>query len=71
MLNGTLADNISGRPGKRCAMCGQWKEHWQFNRAGDGLQSYCRECQKKYRKKHPSKEYKNDKDDKSLDIWQR
>lgn len=58
--------------GKRCAYCGQYLEWWQFNRSKrsrDGLQSYCKTCQKRYREKHPNKEYKQKRKDNSLSIW--
>ena len=57
--------------GKRCP-CGRVREHWQFNRSrhtADGLQSYCKECQREYHRKHPFKEYKYNKDSISLDLF--
>ena len=69
----SVMDDIFGRPGKRCAMCGRWLEVFQFNKSKtskDGLQSYCRTCQQIYKKRHPTKEYKNKKQDKySLELW--
>lgn len=68
----TVMDDIFGRPGKRCAMCGQYKEHNQFNfsrLSNDGLQCYCKDCQKKYREMHPYKQYKKMRKDESLTIW--
>ena len=47
-------------------------EHWQFNASRftrDGLQAYCRECQREYRRKHPTKEYKRLKKDVSLKLF--
>lgn len=47
--------------GKRCACCGRVKERSQFNgsrTSSDGLQSYCRECQRDYHRRHPRKEWK-------------
>ena len=67
----SVMDDIFGHPGKRCAMCGRRLEWWQFNRSAaskDGLQSYCKACQRKYRSRHPGKEYKNNREDGSLDI---
>ena len=58
--------------GKRCPYCGRFLEHWQFNSSRntrDGLQSYCKECQRRYREKHPTKEYKQYKKDFSLSLW--
>ena len=72
MLNRTLIDDIFGRPGKKCACCGRILEHWQFNRSRtswDGLQSYCKDCQRAYHKKHPKKQFKKNKTDESLSIW--
>ena len=63
---------MANRPGKRCALCGRYLEHWQFNRSRasrDGLQSYCKDCQRRYREKHPAKEYKQFKGGSSLTIW--
>ena len=65
-------DDMFGRPEKRCACCGRYLEHSQFNasrRSSDGLQAYCRECQKAYRRKHPTKEFKRKENDPSLPIW--
>ena len=67
-----VMDDMFGRPEKRCACCGRFLEHSQFNasrNSKDGLQSYCKECQKKYKAKHPEKEYKHYKNDHSLSIW--
>jgi len=39
---------------KRCTKCKQWKPISEFNKRGtskDGLQSWCRECQRAYRKR--------------------
>lgn len=58
--------------GKRCPYCGRVLEHWQFYRSRsskDGLQSYCKDCQRRYREKHPTKEYKQHRDDQSLKLW--
>lgn len=68
----SVIDDIFGRPDKRCAMCGKYKEHWQFNFSSlskDGLQCYCKSCQKIYRERHPDKQYKKLRNDKSLTIW--
>ena len=68
----SVMDDMFGRPGKRCAMCGRVLEWWQFNRSWtskDGLQSYCKECQKRYRAKHPDKQYKKNRKDESLTIF--
>lgn len=68
----SVMDDIFGRPGKRCAMCGKYLEHWQFNISRvskDGLQAYCKECQRKYRAKHPDKQFKKKRKDDSLSIW--
>ena len=72
MLNRNLVDDIFGRPEKRCPMCGRYLEHWQFGHsrnAKDGLQSYCKDCQRKYKQKNPFKQYKKLRNDKSLNIW--
>ena len=73
MINrNNIMDDMFGRPGKKCAMCGRYLEHWQFNTSKtskDGLQSYCKACQKAYRIKHPDKQYKRNRRDKSLPIW--
>lgn len=47
--------------GKRCAMCHRYLDHSQFHasrNAADHLQSYCKVCQRRYREKHPTKEWK-------------
>ena len=67
-----VMDDMFGRPEKQCACCGRFLEHHQFNvskNSKDGLQSYCKECQKRYKSKHPDKEYKKNRTDKSLSIW--
>ena len=67
-----VMDDIFGRPEKRCACCGRWLERAEFNSqrsSADGLQSYCKACKKRYRMKHPMKEYKRGKKDDSLNIW--
>ena len=53
---------------KRCACCGRVKELFEFNRLGDGYQSYCKSCQRQYHQRHPSKEYKRKSKDYSLEI---
>lgn len=68
----SVMDDIFGRPEKRCACCGRHLEHTQFyasRTSKDGLQPYCKSCQKAYRKRHPAKEFKRNKDDVSLPIW--
>lgn len=68
----SVMDDIFGRPEKKCAMCGRYLEHWQFNFSTcskDGLQAYCKECQRKYREKYPEKKYRKMRNDKSLPIW--
>ncbi len=63
-----LFDNL-----KRCASCGRELERSLFYRSKftrDGLQAYCKDCQRDYRRKHPTKEYKYLKKDKeTLSIW--
>ncbi|MGM9685597.1 MAG: hypothetical protein ACI3YI_05145 [Bacteroidaceae bacterium] len=58
---------------KRCPSCGKELEPWFFNRASasaDGLQSYCKDCQRIYHIKHPHKEFKQHrKSHETLDIW--
>lgn len=64
--------DLFSEQGKRCPYCGRVREWWQFNisrSSKDGLQSYCKECQKRYREKHPTKEYKRNKKDSSLRFW--
>lgn len=65
-------DLFSSEQGKRCPCCGRTLEWYRFNRSRftrDGLQSYCKECQRKYKEKHPNKEYKQNKRDLSMTIW--
>lgn len=67
----SVMDDMFGRPEKRCACCGRWLEYTQFNiskLSKDGLQSYCKRCQKAYHQKHPSKEFKHSGKDLSLPI---
>ena len=69
------ADMFGRIPGvKRCACCHKYKESHEFNTSktsSDGLQSYCKSCQRLYRIKHPNKEYKqNKKDSYSLSIFE-
>lgn len=72
MLQADMFGNYGGN--KRCVCCGKVKEAFEFNASkisSDGLQSYCKECQKAYRKKHPNKEFKkNRKDNHSLNLFQ-
>lgn len=59
--------------GKRCPRCGNVREWFEFGislHSSDGLQSYCKDCKRKYRKLHPMKEYKKGKKDMSLEIWE-
>lgn len=59
--------------GKICPYCGREREWWQFYRSRsskDGLQSYCKDCQRRYREKHPTKEYKHHGKDLSLKLWE-
>ena len=72
MRNNRLIDNISGMPGKRCPVCGRvlpLSHFYQSRTARDGRQSYCKGCQRRYKEKHPSKEYKQNHGDKSLSLW--
>ena len=69
-------DIFASVPGyKKCACCGRYKAVGEYNiskASNDGLQGYCKACQKMYRIKHPNKEYKNNKrDNYSLEIWQK
>lgn len=55
------ADLFEAPEGKRCAMCGRTLPlsfFYASRRAADGLQSYCRSCQRRYRLMHPTKEYR-------------
>ena len=65
--------DLFGTGGKRCPRCGRVLEHWQFNRSRhtrDGLQSYCKDCAREYKRKHPVKEWKYNKHDgKTLPLW--
>lgn len=64
--------DLFSEQGKKCPYCGRTLEHWQFNRSRftrDGLQSYCKDCQREYRRKHPQKEWKQNKKDESLSLW--
>ena len=58
---------------KRCPYCGRKLERTQYNRSrftADGLQAYCKDCQRAYRSKHPKKEYKwFHNDTQTLRIW--
>ena len=57
---------------KRCPYCGKDKDISEFGicrSAANGVQSYCKACQRLYHLRHPSKEYKVRKKDKSLEIW--
>lgn len=40
---------------KHCPKCGQIKPAEEFNRRYDGLQPYCRECNRKYPKERLEK----------------
>jgi len=70
-----LQQDMFGKiPGvKQCACCRKYKESGEFNTSkvsADGLQAYCKSCQRIYHIKHPSKEYKrNKKDEYSLNIF--
>ena len=69
----SIMDDMFGRPQKRCACCGKFLDASQFHicrDAKDGLQSWCKKCQKEYHEKHPYKMYKKGRNnDKSLWIW--
>jgi hypothetical protein len=61
---GTNADNLheEGHTGKICAQCKESKPFAEFNKntsSGDGLQAYCRECQRESNRKrtNPNGEY--------------
>jgi hypothetical protein len=58
---------------KRCPACGRDLELRMFNlsrSSKDGRQSYCRECQREYKRRHPEKEYKQYQNDKlTLRLW--
>ena len=46
---------------KRCVFCGRMLPASWFNlsrKARDGLQSYCRDCQMEYKRRHPFREFK-------------
>lgn len=65
-------DLFSEKQGKRCPYCGRVLEWYRFYRSrytSDGLQSYCKDCQRRYREKHPTKEWKQNKKDESLSLW--
>lgn len=67
-----MPNDLFSEQGKCCPHCGRILEHWQFNASRftrDGLQSYCKDCQKEYKKKHPKKEWKQNKKDESLSLW--
>ena len=67
------SNDLFGIKTKRCPYCGEEKELNQYYRSrssADGLQSYCKECQRRYREKHPEKEYKQYKSGSScLELW--
>lgn len=68
MLHADMFANYGAQ--KRCACCKKIKELFEFNRQGDGYQSYCKDCQKNYRMRHPYKEYKKNRNDNhSLDLF--
>lgn len=48
---------------KRCPYCRKLKDISEFNTSRSGVSSYCKECQKLYKKKHPNKEYKKNRTD--------
>lgn len=57
---------------KRCVHCGVVKpseQFWKSKTTKDGLQSWCKECCKSYPKRHKSKSYIEDKDDKKDDSF--
>lgn len=59
------ADLFGGyMPKKRCAYCRKLKDLSEFYVSKSGVQSYCKACQKLYKKKHPNIEYKKNKKDK-------
>lgn len=67
-------DIFSSVPGyKKCALCGKYRETFRFNKSKttkDGLQSYCKDCQRIYHHRHPNKEFKkNKRDNFSLNIF--
>lgn len=68
-----MTHDLFSEQGKKCPYCGRVREWWQFypsRTSKDGLQSYCKDCQRRYREKHPTKEYKRHrKDDLSLKLW--
>lgn len=43
---------------KKCPLCGRILPHSWFNASGNGKQSYCKDCQAAYKRKHPHVEYK-------------
>ena len=57
MMNDLFAEDS----GKRCSMCGRFRPLSFFSasrRSADGLQYYCKDCQRRYRQRHPTREYK-------------
>ena len=57
---------------KRCPYCGKVKDISEFYVTKSGIQSYCKVCQKIYKRKHPRTEYKkNKRDDYSLNLFEK
>lgn len=62
-----VSNGESSRGKKRCARCGMVKGVADFNHSGksaDGLQSYCRACEREYRRQHSRGTCVNASDDK-------
>jgi len=68
-----ISDLFQSVKTKRCPSCGKELEAFNFyssRSSADGLQSYCKKCQRRYREKHPEKEWKWHKHDPiSLSLW--
>ena len=68
-----ISDLFDSIKTKRCPSCGKELEAFNFypsRSSADGLQSYCKKCQRRYREKHPQKEWKQFKHDNyTLNLW--
>lgn len=66
------ADLFNGyMPKKRCPYCRKVKDISEFYVSKGVIQSYCKACQKLYKKRHPRTEYKqNKKDNYSLNLFE-
>ncbi len=58
-------------PKKQCPYCKRVKDISEFYISKGKIQSYCKDCQKIYKQRHPKKEYKRERQDYySLNIFE-